>query len=107
MAAQAGVSEHRVRQLWRDALRHAATVAKAESPAYWQAAMARLRRLLAIEMAAEDRNSLGWRAVARWQANWLNGPLVWFDTLSLAGERGWRSLALLSGPVAGRQEIGV
>ena len=105
LAVQAGIDEHRVRQLWRDALRYAAIVAKADSSAYWQAAMARLRRLLAIEKAAADRNSLGWRAVARWQQHWLTAPLAWADSLGLASERTWRSLMLLSGPVPGRQEI--
>ena len=67
LAHKAGIGERRAETLWHGRpQRHAATRhgLKAETPAYWKAAMDRLLELIAAESLREDAASFGWRPLA-------------------------------------------
>lgn len=92
LAHKAGIDDRRAETLWHAALRHAAHTHVAETPDYWQAAMARLQELIAAESRREDLASFGWRPWARNLSELWTLRMDILDEIALAPVRAWRIL---------------
>lgn len=93
LAHKAGISERRTETLWAAACRYAATHhgLKAETPAYWKAAMDRLLELIAAESLREDAASFGWRPWLRNVGRYWETPIALWDELAQPYIRSWRT----------------
>lgn len=99
LAHKAGISAARAEILWGAAEQHAALVAgERGSPAHSEAAIKRLRELIADESLREDAASFGLRCWARLNALLWQTPVALFDVASLNSTRGWRSFGSLTRP---------
>lgn len=99
LAHKAGIGDARAEILWRTADRHAAlTAGERGSHAHSQAALKRLRELIAAESLREDAASFGLRCWSRLNACLWQTPVALFDVASLSVTRGWRIVGSSSRP---------
>ena len=77
LAKKAGISDDRLRTLWRLSQDHARKLTgETETPAFWKAAVDRLLELTAAEALRADLASFGWRHWTRWYARWWQVSVV-------------------------------
>ena len=93
LAHKAGIPLSGAETLWQAARRHAEIVTgETETPAFWNAAMDRLLKLVAAESLREDAAAFGWRQWTRHHKRVWAAPLTILDALTLNSVRGWRML---------------